>query len=414
MVAKITVGHSLYGALAYNGEKVNEEKGRLIAVHKIFDDGTGKLDIRRANDDFMRLLPEHMRTKNPVVHISLNPHPDDRLGDEELRTIAEDYLSRLGYGSQPYVVFRHDDISRSHLHIVTLSVDEQGKRIGDSFLFRHSAQITRALESKYGLHTMERRSSQQMPLRKANTAAGDVKRQVGNIVKELGRRYRFQSMGEYRALLSLFNVAAEEVRGEANGRAYCGIVYSATDDAGTKVGTPFKSSLFGKSAGYEALQAHFKRSARDLADKKPHRRTKRAVLDALGRTHHRENFTALLKEQGIDVVLRQTETGRIYGATFIDHDTGCVVNGSRMGKELSANALQEHFTLPYAGLPAMPHTIAADTPDAGQTRSPDTQQESSDALGLFSFEAQGTDPQEEAVAREMLRRKKKKRKGRKI
>ena len=29
---------------------------------------------------------------------------------------------------------------------------------------------------------------------------------------------------------------------------------------------------------------------------------------------------------------------------------GCVLNGSRMGKELSANALQEHFTLPYLSL----------------------------------------------------------------
>ena len=58
-----------------------------------------------------------------------------------------------------------------------------------------------------------------------------------------------------------------------------------------------------------------------------------------------------LKEKGIDTVLRYTEEGRIYGATFIDHRTGCVLNGSRMGKELSANALQEHFTLPYAGQP---------------------------------------------------------------
>ena len=63
------------------------------------------------------------------------------------------------------------------------------------------------------------------------------------------------------------------------------------------------------------------------------------------------------KEKGIDTVLRYTEEGRIYGATFIDHRTGCVLNGSRMGKELSANALQEHFTLPYAGQPPIPLSV---------------------------------------------------------
>ena len=48
MVAKINVGSSLYGALAYNGEKINEGQGRLLATHKIFDEGTGRLDIRQA------------------------------------------------------------------------------------------------------------------------------------------------------------------------------------------------------------------------------------------------------------------------------------------------------------------------------------------------------------------------------
>ena len=61
MVAKINVGNSLYGALAYNGEKVNEGQGRLLLTHKIFDDGTGTFDIRRAAEDFTRYLPEQVR-----------------------------------------------------------------------------------------------------------------------------------------------------------------------------------------------------------------------------------------------------------------------------------------------------------------------------------------------------------------
>lgn len=42
MVAKISFGSSLYGALAYNGEKINKEEGKLLATNKIFDDCSGK------------------------------------------------------------------------------------------------------------------------------------------------------------------------------------------------------------------------------------------------------------------------------------------------------------------------------------------------------------------------------------
>ena len=57
----------------------------------------------------------------------------------------------------------------------------------------------------------------------------------------------------------------------------------------------------------------------------------------------RDSFVAGLKAVGIDVVFRLTDTGRIYGVTFIDHSTMCVLNGSRLGKEYSANAFERRF-----------------------------------------------------------------------
>ena len=52
MVAKISFGSSLYGALAYNGEKINKEEGKLLATNKIFDDCSGKTSIANALRDF--------------------------------------------------------------------------------------------------------------------------------------------------------------------------------------------------------------------------------------------------------------------------------------------------------------------------------------------------------------------------
>ena len=44
------------------------------------------------------------------------------------------------------------------------------------------------------------------------------------------------------------------------------------------------------------------------------------------------------------MVFRQNDSGRIYGVTFIDHDSRVVLNGSRLGKEYSANVFNERFS----------------------------------------------------------------------
>ena len=412
MVAKISVGSSLYGALAYNGEKINESKGRLLASNRIFNDGTGRVDIRKAMEGFLSCMPEHTRVEKPVVHISLNPHPDDRLTDTEFQDIAREYLEKMGFGNQPYLVFKHEDIDRHHLHIVTVRVDGNGRCISDRNNYYRSKQITRELEKKYGLHDAERKSRRpDTPLRKVDASAGDVKRQVGNVVKAVNRQYRFQSMGEYRALLSLYNVTVEEARGNVRGREYSGLVYSATDEAGNKVGNPFKSSLFGKSVGYDAVQGKFTRSKQEIKDRKLAAATKRTVLSVLQGTYDKTRFVAELKAKGIDTVLRHTEEGRIYGATFIDHRTGCVLNGSRMGKELSANALQEHFTLPYAGQPPIPLSIPVEKADEERGQVAYDHESMAGGVGLLTPEGPAVDAEEEAFIRAMKRKKKKKRKG---
>ena len=135
MVAKISIGSSLYGALAYNAQKVNADEGKLLAVNGVFDACMGKNDLARTFKDFDRLLPKGIRIEKPVLHVSLNPHPNDRLTDMEMANIGQIYMERLGYGNQPYVIVKHEDIDRHHVHIVSVNVDEKGKRIDRDFLF---------------------------------------------------------------------------------------------------------------------------------------------------------------------------------------------------------------------------------------------------------------------------------------
>jgi hypothetical protein len=107
-----------------------------------------------------------VRTEKPVIHISLNPHLDDKLTDVELADIAREYMDKLGYGNQPYMVYKHEDIDRHHLHIVSIRVDENGKCLNNAYNFQRSKAITRELEQKYDLHTAERqRETTQEPIK---------------------------------------------------------------------------------------------------------------------------------------------------------------------------------------------------------------------------------------------------------
>lgn len=356
MVAKISIGSPLYGALSYNGMKMNRDEGRVLGANKIILPADGNIDIARMVENFNLFMPKMGRTKKPVLHISLNPHPDDRLTEQQYEIIAREYMDKLGFGEQPYIIYKHMDIDRHHIHIVTVNVNEQGKRLNQDFLFRRSKKITTELEEKYNLHKAQREKiSPDMPIRRIDPAR-DLKRQVANTVKMVGMRYKFQTIGEYNAILSLYNVRCEPTDGKVNGREYHGLVYFATDDSGKTIATPFKSSRLGKFASRTAIDGRFERS-KEKIEIAP---TKHKVADALAIATDKSDFIAKLKERNIDVVLRYTEEGRIYGVTFIDHNTMTVLNGSRLGKEFSANAINERFNNP-ANAPINSSDVVAPT-----------------------------------------------------
>ena len=104
--------------MTYNGEKINKERGRLLDTNKIYNDGSGTVNIHRAYEDFMRWIPTSSRTERPMMHISLNPHPDDNLSDTDFTRLAHEYMEKMGFADMPYMIYKHEDIERHHVHIV--------------------------------------------------------------------------------------------------------------------------------------------------------------------------------------------------------------------------------------------------------------------------------------------------------
>ena len=352
MVAKINVGSSLYGVLAYNQKKIDEMQGRVLFTNRMFESEDGNFNIHRCLECFEMQLPQDIRTEKPIIHISLNPHPDDKLNDVQLSEIAQQYMDKLGYGAQPYIVYKHEDINRHHIHIVSLRVDEHGRKLNDKFEFRRSKDITSEIEEKYGLHPAEKTKDKELTkFQKVDYQSGDIKKQISNTVKGVMSSYRFQSFGEFKTLLSLYNIHAEEVKGEIRGRPYHGIVYSATDDDGEKQGNPIKSSLIGKSVGITTLNHKIKQTSEIWKEGTLRPEIKNIVHELLNSSTSISQFKNNLNEKGIDVVIRQNNEGRIYGVTFIDHNNRIALNGSRLGKEFSANAINNLIQgVPETGL----------------------------------------------------------------
>lgn len=194
------------------------------------------------------------------------------------------------------------------------------------------------------------------------------------------------------------------------------------DDEGNRVGKPLKSSLFGKALGIEALEKQFGTSKETIkADGVP-AHTRAVVSEALNNTRTESGFRAALQKKGIDLVLRRNDEGRIFGATFIDHNERAVLNGSRLGKEFSANVLNERFAddSPREDLqtrqpkpsddlrPNQPSTNKQPEPQSGHSTVDDA---ASSLFSVLTPETGGQDNNQPTIKR---KKKKKRRYGRQL
>ena len=346
MIAKISATENLGGALGYNFKKVEKEEASILLVQGLYQNKEGTYTMAEVFADMQAVIPEKCRTKKMVFHCSLNPHPDEKLFNETLTQIAKEYMETLGYGKQPYIVFKHNDIAREHIHIVSLRADSEGKKINDKFEKRRSKQVTDTLERKYDLIPSSKvadKAVEETP--KIDITRGNIKEQVASVVRTVLKHYRFCSLGELNAILSAYNLAVEEVKTEFRGKKYDGLVYVPTDDKGNKAGTPIHASDIGRGVGYTAVQNRMQKSKQNVKLLIPTVRNK--VLQTMCTSPNTEKeLRQRLEEQGLRVVIRKNESGRIYGITFIDDEQGVALNGSRLGKGYAANVFNGYFSNP--------------------------------------------------------------------
>ena len=343
MIAKISPpSKDLMKTLTYNFRKVDRDQADILLSEQLSADG--RLTAERVFREMTAYIPSGTRTKNVVFHASINPRPDEPLSDDRLRTIAREYLRRLGYGDQPFIVFKHRDIAREHIHLVSTRVRHDGSKIRDTMEHVRSTRIMRSLEAKFGLMpsspSRKKKDVSAQPSA-VDVDAGDIKRQVAAAVQYVLGRYAFQSVGEMNLLLTRFRVTAEEVKTERKGRPFDGIVYAATDADGHKICTPIKASEIGRQVSCAALRRHFEQSKGVVRERSG--AIRRAIADVMQTSPDRAAFIDRMRGHGIETVTRINAAGRLYGITFIDDANGIAVNGSRLGKGFAANVFNAYF-----------------------------------------------------------------------
>lgn len=306
-------------------------------------------------------------------------------------------------------------IDRTHIHIVSTCVGIDGKKIPDDYDHPRSMAICRDLEQRYNMKkaTEQEQKQANKVFKPVNHKNGDIKSQIASVVRHLPKYYNFFTMGSYNALLSLFNITAEEVKGERNGQTVNGLVYVALDENGNKASNPFKASLFGKDAGVAQLQKHFERSKEKMKTTPVKSVLKNTVELAIHTTSNETDLKKQLTEQGINTVVRRNSEGRIYGMTFIEHESRSVWNGSQLDRNLSANAFNDWWNNGNKPELKIQPSLVSKANEIDSLPTKDlfefiSQEHSQNAdLGLFSLlpDVQGEDHEEEQFIKQMKKKK---------
>lgn len=345
MVAVIKTGHSIRRILNYNENKVKEGLAECISAVNY----PMELESLSFTYKLNRLLKQAALNENVTrnsVHVSLNFDPSEKLSTSLLKEIADSYMEKIGFGKQPYLVYQHFDAGHPHIHIVSLKVRADGARIDTQNIGRNQSEKARKeIENAYGLVRAETKVKQ-YELKSAYTqkvqyGRSDSRRAISNVLDQVLNTYKYTSLAELNAVLKQYNVMAD--RGGENSRInkHQGLYYRILDEYVNPVGVPIKASSFYNSPTLKYLEGKFLQNENA---RKPHIARVKNLIDFTLLKHagiSLSNLIELLKKEGIQTVIRQNSTGLIYGVTYVDQRTKCVFNGSTLGKEYSAKAIQE-------------------------------------------------------------------------
>jgi hypothetical protein len=338
MISQINNSESIVKALTYNQNKVDNQSACILGVNKIAlplyeTDNTSNYFYKY----FEPYLINNLKTVAPARHISLNPNPVDKINDITLLNIAKAYMEKMGYQNQPYIVYKHFDLQRVHLHIVSVAVDLQGFKIEKEFDFALAKKVCLELTKQYNLTGYEKRhnNNNDLNLVVVDYRKPNVIKQIDNVVSSLPKYYSFDDFDSYNAILNLFKVKARL----GKNTKFNSIMYFALDNQNKEISNIVSSSKLSLKVDIGFLNKHFKESYNNR-DPLIANEVKTHVNSYLVQSKDYKHFKKLLKNQGINLVRHNGGENKFY---FVSHKHRRVFCFSDIDIQLSVKLENDPF-----------------------------------------------------------------------
>ena len=337
MVVKINapVAHCSI-SIRYNESKVEAREASVLFTMNIPDPSNPMATF----EEYER---GSLRCEKMSFHASIDPSKDDKMSDKDIEEFAKKLMEKLGYGDQPYIVYKHSDIDRVHYHIVSVRVDKEGRKINDSNERKRCHQILKDLAAEFGYKVgngqkKDSRSEEFGVYKGFTPKAGNYSRQIEMLVSH-AMRYHFTTEPQFRMLMNTLNVDFDYKK--RGGKEY--LVFYGLDP---KSGRRCTGGISGKKLAVPSVE-EIRKHAQDCkgeALKKEKGRVGSIVRSLLPHSASEEHFRRMLEKTGISVHFSKTEDGRIFGATFIDHTAKCCFKASELPNVKAAMFEEQRLT----------------------------------------------------------------------
>ena len=365
MVVRINTGESMRGALSYNENKVRLGNAELLLASG-FGCEIDQLGFSEKLKRFELLNARRPTVETNTLHLSINFHPDEEPTDEVLRSIAREYMAGIGFGDQPFLVYRHKDAGHDHIHIVTNTVRSNGTAISLHNLGRgRSTEVRKNLENEYNLIHAEGRGKDKKydeytdGLLPSDATRATTKNRISNILGMVIKNYKFATLREFDAILRTKNITVDPglpgSKMEKNG----GLVYCRIDKDGNKTGVSIKASAFHSiKAGaidlkptLKNLQLWFRENRKYRDERLPE--SKAIIQEAILQTSVNNPIERSFKKHGLVLLSQKDHDGGVTSYEIVDNVRKVVVSDRELSIAIPAPSLTSPQQPPTQPSPAL-------------------------------------------------------------
>ncbi|HVS95123.1 MAG TPA: relaxase/mobilization nuclease domain-containing protein [Puia sp.] len=379
MLAIVKSSQTIRSCLQYNEQKVAANQALLLDAHNFWQEKED-LTMREKLQRFHDLSTLNERSKKQAIHISVNFHPDDRLTDRQMTRIAAAFMEGIGFGDQPWLLYRHIDAGHPHFHIVSTNIRPDGSRIDNDLRSPHHLMhtchkiatdhhLTEALPLPDRLRLLQQTSPEEylrliqasaahrLPDRPTSLRYGErpTKTAIAEVLQYVLERYSFDSFESYNAVLGLYHVRADRGREDSAMFENRGLYYRMIDAEGKKLGAPIKASDFDRPVTLKALENKF-----GLSERFSHEDARRITslidynLMMLPPDYSLRMFRRQMADQQIRVVIpaltqrpsrgqkpaaapKNPDDG--HGICYVDFNSMTAVRDTTLGQQYTADAI---------------------------------------------------------------------------